>query len=101
MPAYVGFYSAPLVCEAVPQIGCGCRAKPVLARLEQQSDIERAWLHRRGDVIAVEWRRELDVDQQVGLLRAAPRWRQRHCSRPRCIVIGRATTPLSMCLIPY
>lgn len=71
MPAHVGFYSAPLVCEAVPQIGCGCRAKPVLARLEQQSDIERAWLHRRGDVIAVEWRRELDVDQQVGLLRAA------------------------------
>lgn len=65
----VGFYSAPLICVAVPQIGCGCRAKPVLARLDDQSDIERAWLHRRGDVIAVEWRRELDVDQQVDLLR--------------------------------
>lgn len=71
MPAFVAFYFAPLVCEAAPQIGCGCRAKPVLARLEDQSDIERAWLHRRGAVIAVEWRRELDVDQQVGLLRAA------------------------------
>lgn len=71
MPAFVGFYSAPLVCEAVPQIGCGCRAKPVLARLEEQSDIECAWLHRHGDVIAVEWRCTLDVDQQVGRLRTA------------------------------
>jgi hypothetical protein len=67
----VCFYSAPLVCEAVPQIGCGCRAKPVLARLDGQSDIERAWLHRRGAVIAVEWRRELDIDQQLDILRAA------------------------------
>ena len=71
MRTHVRFYSAPLVCEADPRIGCGCRAKPVLARLGAQPDIERAWLHRRGDVIAVEWRRELDVDQQVDLLRAA------------------------------
>lgn len=71
MPAFIGFYSAPLVCEVDPQIGCGCRAKPMLVRLEDHADIERAWLHRRGDVIAVEWLRELDIDQQVGLLRAA------------------------------
>ncbi|KGM53251.1 hypothetical protein N799_11665 [Lysobacter arseniciresistens ZS79] len=71
MPAPVGFYSAAFVCQAVPQIGCGCLAKPVLARLEDQPAIERAWLHRRGDVIAIEWRCELDVDMQVRLLHVA------------------------------
>ena len=71
MPQYVGFYLAPLVCEAAPQIGCGCRAKPVLARLEGEPSIERAWLHRCGNVIAIEWQRELDVGQQFDLLRAA------------------------------
>ena len=67
----VGLYAVPLVCEAVPQIGCGCLAKPVLARLDVHPDIAEAWLHHRGDVIAIEWLRELEVDQQVGLLRAA------------------------------
>lgn len=59
------------MCQAVPQIGCGCLAKPVLARLEDQPAIERAWLHHRGDVIAIEWWCELDVDRQVRLLRVA------------------------------
>jgi len=71
MPVSVGIYSVPLVCEAVPQIGCGCLAKPVLTQLGDHPDIARAWLHHRGDVIAIEWLRELDTDQQVGLLRAA------------------------------
>ncbi|WP_244754335.1 hypothetical protein [Rhodanobacter sp. B2A1Ga4] len=71
MSVSVGIYSVPLVCEAVPQIGCGCLAKPVLARLEVHPDIAEAWLHHRGDVIAIKWLRELGVDQQVGLLRAA------------------------------
>ncbi|WFC40264.1 hypothetical protein [Pseudoxanthomonas sp. SE1] len=69
--APIGFYSAALVCAAVPQIGCGCLAKPVLAQLEDQPAIARAWLHRRGDLIAIEWRCELDVDQQVRLLHVA------------------------------
>ncbi len=42
MPAPVGFYSAALVCQAVPQISCGCLAKPALARLEVQPAIECA-----------------------------------------------------------
>ncbi|MEY2152228.1 hypothetical protein AB7849_15090 [Rhodanobacter sp. 115] len=71
MSVSVGIYSVPLVCEAVPQIGCGCLAKPVLARLEVHPDIAEAWLHHRGDVIAIKWLRELGVNQQVGLLRAA------------------------------
>ena len=68
---FIHFYTVPLVCEAVPQIGCGCLANPVLARLEVHPDIAEVWLHHRGDVIAIKWLRELRVDQQVGLLRAA------------------------------
>lgn len=45
MPTQVRFYSAPLICEADPQIGCGCRAKPVLARLDDQSDAARLVRH--------------------------------------------------------
>lgn len=70
-PVFVQLYTVPLVCEAVPQIGCGCLAKPVLTELDGHPDIAQVWLHHRGDVIAIEWRRELDVDQQMGLLRAA------------------------------
>lgn len=71
MSVSVGLYAVPLVCEAVPQIGCGCLAKPVLTQLGDHPDIARAWLHHHGDVIAIEWLREVDTDQQVGLLRAA------------------------------
>jgi hypothetical protein len=71
MSVSAGLYTVPLVCEAVPQIGCGCLAKPVLARLAVHPDIAKAWLHHRGDVIAIKWLRELGVDQQIGLLRAA------------------------------
>lgn len=71
MSVSVDLYTAPLVCVAVPQIGCGCLAKPVLARLSDHPDIARAWLHHHGDVIAIEWLRELDADQQLNLLRAA------------------------------
>lgn len=71
MPQFIGFYSVPLVCAAVPQIGCGYLAKPVLARLEGEPAIKRAWLHRHGDVIAIEWRHRLDPVQQISLLRTA------------------------------
>lgn len=71
MSVSVGLYAVPLVCEAVPQIGCGCLAKPILTQLGDHPDIARAWLHHHGDVIAIEWLRELEVSQQVGLLCAA------------------------------
>ena len=69
---FIHFYTVPLVCEAVPHIGCGCLAKPVLTELDGHPDIAQVWLHHRGDVIAIEWRRELDAGQPpVHLLRAA------------------------------
>ncbi|HGM6414188.1 hypothetical protein J5H37_13415 [Stenotrophomonas maltophilia] len=71
MSRILRFYSAPLACAVVPQLGCGCLAKPVLIRLEGEAAVERAWLHRSGEVIAVEWKRELDAGRQVDLLWAA------------------------------
>ena len=51
----ITFYATPLVCGAVPEIGCGSRAKPVLLALEKSSAVKEAWLNRPGTVIAVVW----------------------------------------------
>lgn len=67
----VSFYFVPLVCEAVSAIGCGCRAKPVMARLEQVPEIERVWLHRQGDLLAIGWRNEPSRERQLQLAQAA------------------------------
>jgi hypothetical protein len=53
---HVAFYDVALACEAAPSIGCGIRAKPLLAELEANAQVARAWLSRSGTVLAVEWR---------------------------------------------
>lgn len=65
------FYRIPLVCEAAPQIGCGCRAKPVLAALERRPEVMAAWLSRSGSVLAVQWRRATDLEQQLQIVTSA------------------------------
>lgn len=53
-PDNVSLFSVPLVCPAAPEIGCGSRAKPVLAALEQSGgSITEAWLNSAGTVLAV------------------------------------------------
>lgn len=59
-PANLAFYRVPLQCEAAPQIGCGCRAKPVLAALERNPEVGRVWLRRCGSVLAIEWLRRVN-----------------------------------------
>lgn len=54
-PDQVSFYNVPMVCSAVPTIGCGSRSKPLLAELEAHPQIKEAWLNRGGTVIAVVW----------------------------------------------
>lgn len=82
----VTFHAATLVCEADPTIGCGCRAKQVIGDLEHSPVVEKAYLHRRGHVIAVVWRtdpRSPQLMRQVesilasrsGVVRA-PAWSQ-------------------------
>ncbi len=65
------FYRIPLVCEAAPQIGCGCRAKPVLAALEREPNVVGAWLSRSGSVLAVEWRNAIAVGHKLQIVAAA------------------------------
>lgn len=67
----VSFFHVPLVCEAVASIGCGCRAKPILAQLERAPEIRRVWLHEHGDLLAVEWEDPPAAEQQLQRVQAA------------------------------
>ncbi len=49
----MSFYRVPLVCEAAPRFGCGTRAKPVLRDLERRPGVNKAWLNRAGNLIAI------------------------------------------------
>ena len=53
---HLAFYKIALACEAAPSIGCGIRAKPLLADLESNPLVAGAWLSRSGTVLAIEWR---------------------------------------------
>lgn len=57
----VTFYQVPLVCGAAPQIGCGGRSKPILLSLEDNTQIQEAWLNREGTTIAVVWENNPDA----------------------------------------
>ena len=65
--ALINFYLVPLVCEAAPQIGCGCRTKPVLQALEANPEIKHAWLNKAGTTIAIQWRREISEDEKLSV----------------------------------
>lgn len=70
-PIFTEFYSVSLVCEAAPQIGCGCRTKPVLTALERQDLVKRVWLRRSGTTVAVQWHQQLPEDEAVRIVNAA------------------------------
>ena len=55
----IDFYLVPLVCEAAPRIGCGCRTKPLLQALEANPEIKHAWLNKAGTTIAIQWHRAI------------------------------------------
>lgn len=65
------FYDAPLVCEAAPKIGCGCRTKPVLAALDLQELVRGAWLRRSGTTVAVHWDQPLTEEDAMGIVNGA------------------------------
>ena len=61
----ISFYEAPLVCHAAPSIGCGSKAKFLLFDLEKEHDaVEGAWLNKKGTVIAIKWKENLDADKK-------------------------------------
>lgn len=65
------FYDVPLVCEAAPKIGCGCRTKPVLAALDLYETVQGAWLRRSGMTLAVQWHQWLTEEDAMGIVNAA------------------------------
>jgi hypothetical protein len=52
-PDRISLFTVPLQCPAAPEIGCGSKAKPILAALERDSTIAEAWLNKAGTVLAV------------------------------------------------
>jgi len=54
----ISFYTVNLVCNAASDIGCGSRAKPVLADLQKNPSVKEAWLNHAGTVIAIVWRED-------------------------------------------
>ncbi len=62
----VSFYEAPLVCEAAPSIGCGSKAKFMLVDFEKyNTEVESAWLNRKGTVVAIKWKSNIDADKKA------------------------------------
>lgn len=61
----MSFFRVPLVCEAASHIGCGTRARPVLAELEQQPGVREAWLSRDGTVLGILWADETCDPERV------------------------------------
>jgi mercuric ion binding protein len=52
----VTLFQVPLTCPAVKGLGCGGKARPFMAELEKQADVDEAWLNHPGTVLAVVWK---------------------------------------------
>lgn len=68
--APVNFYEIPLVCKAAPSIGCGSKAKFLLADLEKNTEaVSEAWLNRKGTLVAVKWKESVATPQKEQVIR--------------------------------
>lgn len=52
-PDRVSLFQVPLQCPSAPEIGCGSKAKRILAALEASPVIAEAWLNQAGTSLAV------------------------------------------------
>lgn len=67
----LAFYEAPLVCAAAPSIGCGSKAKFLLADLERNTGaVEGAWLNKKGSIIAVQWKDNISLSKRMQVITA-------------------------------
>jgi hypothetical protein len=55
-PERVTLFQVPLMCPAVKGLGCGGKARPYMAQLEQNAKVAEAWLNHPGTVLAVVWK---------------------------------------------
>lgn len=58
----ISLFKVWLQCPAVPQLGCGSAARPILLDLERQPAVVEAWLNRAGTTIAIVWKPESDAE---------------------------------------
>ncbi len=66
----ISFYKAPLVCQAAPSIGCGSKAKFLLADLEKNNNaVKGAWLNKTGTVVAVKWNSNVDENKKDEIIK--------------------------------
>src|SRR6185436_6052191 len=62
----VAFYDVALTCSSAPKLGCGSRAKRVLASLTSDFRVASAWVNEPGTRLAIGWRQAggaLSADQ--------------------------------------
>lgn len=66
----VGCYQVALQCRAAPGLGCGSRAKPVLAELAKNPAVVEVWIKRDGTAIAVAWKALFPLNLRPLLIRS-------------------------------
>ncbi|QXD13692.1 cation transporter [Rhodocaloribacter litoris] len=59
-----GFFSVPLACPAVPGIGCGPRAKPILEQLARHPAVADVRINRTGTILAIRWSDQSSPEQR-------------------------------------
>ena len=66
----IAFYNVGLTCPSAPKLGCGSRAKRVLATLTADSHISAAWVNEAGTRLAIGWKQPFSTltDDQLNEL---------------------------------
>lgn len=64
----MSFFRVPLVCEAAVHLGCGTRARPVLAGAERAPGVGEAWLNREGTMLGIVWAGACDSEELLRVL---------------------------------
>jgi len=66
----ITFFNVPLVCDAVPYIGCGSRAKFIMIDLMKDAAVKEAWLNRAGTIMAVVWKPGANENLREGVIKS-------------------------------
>ena len=70
-PNAIGLYAVPLRCQLVSRLGCGSEAKPIMKRIQDNSDVAGLWLNHSGTALAVHWKGQVNSDQRVNIITSA------------------------------
>ena len=65
----IELFEIALVCPALPSIGCGSEAYPLLCELEKEKSVRSAWLNHTGTILLIDWMPGLKPDAVIEPLR--------------------------------